>query len=118
MAGRFPLFTDENIERALVEALRRQGWDVVGAIDVFDPGTADDVLFAYASKQGRVFVTTDHDFDAIGSDWLRESRSFRMVRWSQRHQKAMTVGDFVAAFEALARKPDCFTYPIEYLKPG
>ncbi len=46
MAGRFPLFTDENIERALVEALRRQGWDVVGAIDVFDPGTADDVLFA------------------------------------------------------------------------
>lgn len=118
MAGRFPLFTDENIEGALVEALSKRGWDIVRAVDVFDPGTADDVLFAYASRQGRVFVTTDDDFDAIGSDWLKGSKTFRMVRWSQRQQKEMTVGDFVAAFEGLARKPDSFGYPIEYLKRG
>lgn len=116
MAGRFSIFTDENIEGALVEALRRRGWDVVRAVDVFDSGTADDVLFAYASEQGRVFVTTDDDFDAIGSDWLKGSKSFRMVRWSQRQQKEMTVADFVAAFEGLAGKPDSFAYPIEYLK--
>jgi hypothetical protein len=29
----------------------------------------------------------------------------------------MTDGDFIAALEELAAKPDAFAYPIQYIKP-
>ncbi len=29
----------------------------------------------------------------------------------------MSEGDFLNAFERLARRPDAFAYPIEYVKP-
>jgi Domain of unknown function (DUF5615) len=117
VAGRFPLFTDENVEGPLVEALRREGWDVVRAIDVFGERTDDEVLFEWAASQGRVFVTTDDAVEAVAERWLREWRPFRMVRWKQRHQLTASTGAFAEAFEALARKESAFAYPIEYLKP-
>lgn len=40
MPGRFPLFTDENIDGPLIQALRQQGWDLVRAIEVYAQGRA------------------------------------------------------------------------------
>lgn len=117
MVGRFPLFTDENVDGTLVEALRRQGWDVVRAIEVFGERTDDGILFEWAVAQGRVFVTTDDGVEAVAERWLREWRPFRMVRWKQRRQLTVPTRAFVDAFEALTRKPHAFSYPIEYLKP-
>lgn len=116
MAGRFPLFADENVEGPLIEALRRKGWDVVRAIDVFGERTDDAVLFEWAASQGRVFMTTDDGVEAVAERWLREWRPFRMVRWKQRRQMIASTGAFVRAFEALSRKENAFAYPIEYLK--
>ena len=117
MAGRFPLFTDENIDGPLVEALRREGWDVVRAIEIFGERTDDGVLFEWAASQGRVFVTTDDGVEAIAERWLREWRPFKMVRWKQRRQLSVSKRAFVDAFEVLARKENAFSYSIEYLKP-
>jgi predicted nuclease of predicted toxin-antitoxin system len=49
---------DAHVQQSLVEALRRQGWDVVRVIEVFPEKTDDEVLFEYAAREGRVFVTT------------------------------------------------------------
>ena len=87
------------------------------AIDVFPEGTFDDVLFEYAAKQGRVFVTNDEGVHCIAAKWLSAGRSFRMAFWRQARHQRMPENRFVQAFEDLARKPNAFAYSIEYIKP-
>ena len=53
MPGRFPLFTDENVDGPLIKALTARGWDVLRAVDVFGERTDDAVLFAYAAENAR-----------------------------------------------------------------
>jgi hypothetical protein len=59
VAGRFPLFTDADVHGPLIKALIERGWDVVRSVDTYPEGTDDKVLFEYAAKNARVFVTND-----------------------------------------------------------
>lgn len=61
MAGRFPLYTDADVNGPVVDALKDRRWDVVRAIDTFAEGTDDDVHFAHAAREGRVMVANDID---------------------------------------------------------
>jgi predicted nuclease of predicted toxin-antitoxin system len=56
---RFLLLTDAHIRQQLVDGLQERVWDVERAIDVFPEGTDDVILFEYAAKNNRVFVTCD-----------------------------------------------------------
>jgi hypothetical protein len=114
----FPLLTDNHVRQPILEGLRRNGWDVVRAIDTFPEGTADEILFAWAAEQNRVLVSSDEPAQEIPKRWMREGKHFRgMVCWPLRHHRRMTDGEFIAAFEELAVRPDAFAYPIEYVKP-
>lgn len=115
MPGRFPIFTDENVDGSLIRALIARGWDVMRAVDVFGERTDDAVLFDYAAEHGRVFVTGDRPVEAIAIRWLREGRSYRgMIRCPT---GAMSVGERVAGFDKLAEEEDPFGgYAIVYLK--
>ena len=94
MPAPFPLFTDAHGQQPLVDALLRRGWDVVRAIDTFPQGTDDDVLFEYAVREGRVFVTNDGPAEAIGIRWLRQCRPFPgMICWPQRYYDLMSTSD-------------------------
>jgi predicted nuclease of predicted toxin-antitoxin system len=118
MAGRFPLLTDEHISRALVEGLRARGWDVLRAVDVFGQGADDSVLFGYALQHGRVVVTTDRDFEKTAVRWMREWKDVpRVIIWAQEHQRAMSEGDFLREFDALAAAVDPLAYPVYHVKP-
>ena len=118
MGAGFPLFTDNHVRQQIVLGLLSRGWDVLRAIDVFAERTDDEVLFAYAAEHGRVFVTSDEPAQEIPKRWLSAGRPFRgMVCWPQRHHQRMTDGDFIAAFEELARDPLAFAFPIRYIKP-
>lgn len=117
MAG-FPLLTDNHVRQQIVDGLRRRGWDVARAVDVLPEGTDDEILFAWAAGQNRVFVSSDEPAQEIPKRWMREGRYFRgMVCWPLRHHVRMTDGEFIAAFEELAARPGAFAYPIEYIKP-
>jgi len=117
VAGLFPLFTDAHVQQRLVRGLRQRGWDVVRAIDVFPEKTPDDVLFEYAAKEGRVFVTNDEPIHKLAMRWLSEGRPFPgLVFWRQERYQEMTTGDFLKAFDALAAQEEPFAYPIYYPK--
>jgi hypothetical protein len=62
--GRFPLYTDADIHGPLVEALVRDGWDVLRAIDRFPEGTTDYVHFDEAVRLSRVLVANESDMKA------------------------------------------------------
>lgn len=117
MAGRFPLYTDENVKGQLVKALKERDWDLVRAVDVLPEGTDDEDQFEYAARENRVFVTSDRPFLEIAHRWLQEVRLFRMVTWPQDHHKKMTISDFVHEFETLAEKEDPFVYPVVHIRP-
>jgi hypothetical protein len=53
VAGRFPLYTDADVHGPLILALRRQGWDLIRAIDLYPPGTPDAVRFERAARDNR-----------------------------------------------------------------
>jgi hypothetical protein len=38
-----------------------------------------------------------------------------MIYCTMEHQQEMTIGDLLQAIEDILRKPDAFTYPIEYV---
>ena len=55
-------FLDENFPRPAVFQLESLGHDAVHALEIFPPGTSDDLLFAYAQDERAIFVSTDKDF--------------------------------------------------------
>lgn len=117
MAGRFPLFTDNHIRQPLVDGLRRLGWDIVRSVDVFEQDEDDDVIFAWAAEQGRVFVTNDKRIHVVAKAWLNEGRHFRMIFWKQAHHGRMSFGEFIRNLESIAQEDKPFPYSIRYIKP-
>lgn len=118
MAGRFPLYIDENVKGALIKALRQGGWDVIRAIDVFPEGTEDEVHLEQAITQGWVLVTHDEPLQAIAYQRLVEGQPIPgLIEWPQEKYKRMTIGEIVQKFEELAEKDEPFNpdYPIIHL---
>ena len=120
MAGRFPLYTDNDVDGDLVKALRRTGWDLVRGVDTLPEDALDPKHFETAAELGRVFVTNDQPSIETAHQWLKEGRRFKgVVTWPQAHYKRMTIGDLVQKFEELAAKDQPFEldYPIVRFKP-
>lgn len=119
MAGRFPLYTDADVQGHVVQALRAAGWDVLRAIDVFPEKTLDPIHFAEAARLGRVLVTNDRRMTVIAHTWLDKGRVFRgMITWPQEHYTRASAGAFVRALEAVAAHDDPFAnYPVVHLTP-
>lgn len=118
MAGRFPLYTDADVQGRVVDALKQTGWDILRAIDAYPERTEDTVHFERAAREGRVFVTNDQRIEfRLARIWVETVRPFRgMVCWPQSYYGVMSPGDFVDAFEELARQDDPFGgYPVIHL---
>ena len=116
MPSRFPLLTDENVQGPLIHGLRTGGWDVLRTVDVFGERSVDDEIFSYSVEKRRALVSTDHDCLMIGSRWLKEDRSFRLIYWHQGRHQRVRVSAFLDAFDTLAAKENSFEACIEYLK--
>lgn len=116
MAGRFPLFTDENVDGPIIRGLRHRGWDVQHATDKVGQNTEDASLFQLAASLDRVFVSTDKDMLILAKDWLRAGRPFRMIWWEQGGTQRILLSVVLDAFDDLATRDDAFAYPIAYLK--
>ena len=117
MFGRFPLYTDADVQGPVVAALQKAGWDVVRAIGVFPEKTKDTVHFQRAVELGRVLVTNDEGQRQQARAWYRDGRAFPgVIWWPQVDYVGRTPGDFLKAFDALTQAEDPFSpYPVVYL---
>ncbi|MDY6822750.1 MAG: DUF5615 family PIN-like protein [Thermodesulfobacteriota bacterium] len=55
---------DENIDRQMVERLRRDGHDVLSIAEM-DPGIPDDEVLNMASGKSAILLTADRDFGEL-----------------------------------------------------
>ncbi len=119
MAGRFPLYSDTDVDGRVVKALVRSGWDLERGIDAHPERTRDRVHFEHAVRTNRVLVSNDVDMKLLAENWAAEGRRFPgLVWWHRRHHETMSPGDFVAALEELALQDEPFAeYPIVHIKP-
>ena len=117
VAGRFPLFTDAHIQQNLVKGLTQEGWEIERAVDVFPERTTDDVLFEYAAKQDRVFVTNDGGVLGLAKAWRSEGRTFKgMVFWKQVLYYQMSIGDLPVSLDSV-RRDNTFAGEIDIIHP-
>jgi predicted nuclease of predicted toxin-antitoxin system len=97
VSGRFPLFTDENVDGPVIRGLRQRGWDVQHASEEVGEKTKDLPLLEQATEIGRVFVSTDKDMLPIAKQWAREGRAFRMIWWEQKRTQRILLQSVVDA---------------------
>lgn len=116
---RFTLYCDTDIHGPVVEAFIDSGRDVRRGIDAYPEGTVDEIHFARAAQEGRVFMTNDRRILKNQAEpWMEQGRPFRMITWPRSHYRHMNPGDFVRALEELEGMDDPFPagYPIVHLK--
>ena len=96
MAGRFPLYTDADVQGPVIHALKSAGWDVVRAIEAFPERTVDPVHFERAVELGRVLVTNDEGQRQRARAWYQDGRAFSgVIWWPQVDYVGKTPGDFL-----------------------
>jgi hypothetical protein len=119
VAGRFLLYTDADIQGAVVKALEDSDWNVLRAIDAFPERTPDLTHFERAAALGRVLVTNDGDQKRIAFEWYAVGRPLPgVIWWPQTQYRLMRPGDFVKRFEGYAQQPNPFAdFPVLHLKP-
>jgi len=119
VAGRFPIYTDADVRGPLIKALRKLGWDIVRAIDLYPEKTVDPVHFERAVEMGRVLVSNDEGQQLRAVTWHAEGRTFPgLITWRQEMYKLMTYGELAEAFERLAEQDEPFAaYPIIRIRP-
>ena len=58
------ILADENLDRSLVDWLRKQGHDVLWMTE-FGPGRSDEEVLAAANPENRILLTFDLDFGGL-----------------------------------------------------
>jgi predicted nuclease of predicted toxin-antitoxin system len=114
--GRFPLFTDENVDGPIIRGLRQRGWDVQHAREEFGQKTKDTPLLEYATSLNRVMVSTDKHHLQLAEQWVEEGRSFRLIWWEQMRSQRILLPIVLDAFDEIAADETPFSYPIRFLK--
>ena len=118
MARRFRLLTDEHSPTSLVDILRREGWEVQRVVDVLAPGTPDGEVFAYAVREGLIWVSSDERAQRWPRSYLEQGRVFAgMLVWTQESRYRMRPGAFVRQLAALEAESEPFAWGIRHIRP-
>lgn len=119
MAGRLPLYTDADVRGPLIKALRKLGWDIVRAIDLYPEKTTDPIHFDRAVGMSRVLISNDDGQNVRATRWHAEGRLSRgLITWPQWVYGRMTCGELAEGLRGIAGQDDPLTpYPIIHTRP-
>ena len=89
------IYSDENIERSIVEGLRRRRIEVVSARELGYVGKSDEFHLKKASEMKAVILTHDNDFLMIANRFQHSGIIFS-------HSKNVSIGQCVRGVELIA----------------
>lgn len=73
MPNNIRFYLDENVHRDIAEGLRHRSVDVVTTPEAGNMGLGDFDQLAFATAEGRVFVTQDSDFLVLHSEGVHHA---------------------------------------------
>jgi predicted nuclease of predicted toxin-antitoxin system len=92
------IYADENIERSIIEGLRRRRIEVFSAIELGYIGKPDEFHIKKASEMKAVILTHDSDFLRIASS---KEVNHNGIIFS--HSKNVSIGQCIRGVELIAR---------------
>ncbi len=90
------IYADENIERPIIEGLRRRGIEVISAVDLGYAGNPDTFHLKKASEINAVILTRDADFLKMA-----HSSGVRHNGIIFAHSKNTSIGQCIRAVELI-----------------
>ncbi len=94
------LYFDVHIPSAILEGLRRRGIDVLTSQEDGTREVEDDVLLQRAATLGRLLISQDADFLAIGQEWQGRGRLFPGIIYAA--QMGISFGRIIDDLELIA----------------
>ena len=88
--GKIRIYTNESVDVAIAEGLRRRGVDAFSARDSDKLGLSDEEQLIYAAKEKVIIFTHDTDFLQVAARWMVEGRSHPGIIYC--HQKNYPLG--------------------------
>ncbi len=90
------IYTDENVNVAIVEGLKRRGVVVWSALDTGKLGLSDEEQLKYAIKEKAVIFTHDDDFLSLVAESEIEHCGIIYV-----HQQHLSIGECIRRLKAI-----------------
>jgi len=93
---RINIYTDENVNVAIVEGLKRRGVEAWSAIDKSKLGLSDEEQLRYAFDEGMTIFTHDDDFLSMASESEIEHCGIIYV-----HQEHLSIGECIRRLKSI-----------------
>jgi len=97
------IYTDENVNPAIPEGLRRRGVKAWSAADASTLGLSDEEQLTYATQQGAVLFTHDADLILIARNWTAQGKEHGGVIYV--HQDSLSIGECIRRLKDYADIP-------------
>jgi predicted nuclease of predicted toxin-antitoxin system len=98
--GKISIYTNESVDVAIAEGLKRRGVDAFSARDAGNLGLTDEEQLIYARKEKVTIFTHDTDFLQIAAQWLDERITHQGIIYC--HQTRYSIGECIRKLRKLA----------------
>jgi len=95
------VYADENIERTIIEGLRRRGIDIISAVEIGYKGKSDLFHIKKANEMKAVILTHDVDFLRIVDTMKIKHRGIIFA-----HSKDLSIGECIRGVELIVNVLD------------
>lgn len=97
--AKITIYTNESVDVAIAEGLKRRGVDASSARDTGRLGLTDEEQLVHAGNKKAAVFTHDTDFLKIAARWIEEGRTHHGIIYC--HQKRYSIGECVRKLRML-----------------
>jgi len=97
--GKIRIYTNESVDVAIAEGLKRRGVDAFSARDTGNLGLMDEGQLAYAGNEKAAIFTYDTDFLRIAARWMEAGRTHQGIIYC--HPKSYSIGECLRKLRVL-----------------
>ena len=97
--GKVRIYTNESVNVAIAEGLKRRGVDAFSARDTGNLGFTDEEQLIFARREKAAIFTHDTDFLRIAARWMEQGRSHHGIIYC--HPKSYPIGECLRKLRVL-----------------
>jgi len=91
--GRIRIYTNESVNIAIADGLKRRGVDAFSVRDAGKLGLTDEEQLIFANEEKASIFTHDTDFLGIAAKWINDGRTHHGIIYC--HQKDYAIGECI-----------------------